>query len=374
MEALIDKKSFLGLDECTFLYCGAESPPHSGGLEAVKEYYANRGKGPIGREKNAEVEASCKRSVARLLGIRDDRIAFMSNSSEAISMIAQSLDLKPGDNVVINTLEFPSGVLPWLLLKAKGVEVRVVPHVHWQVQVEDTLARVDERTRLVIASHVSYQTGARFDYKSLYDQLRRTGTLFLLDATQSLGAVPVDASFADFVVCSSYKWLLSTHGLGILAVNPERVGDVAPSYVGWRSVEDMFSPTRFESFRFQDDARKFELGYPSYPTIYSLNYSTELLNAIGVENIERHILSLGGLLIEDLKWMGYEVMTPENPSLRAGNISFLCEDGEETADRLRKDGIYVWGGDGRVRASLHLYNDSLDVNRFVGKLNRVVQP
>ncbi len=370
MQGLIKKQSFIGLSQCTWLYSGAETPPHQDALKAVTEYFTNRSKGPEGRDKNAQVELSCKQNLARMMNSKVEQIAFMSNTSEAISMIAHSLDFKPGDNVIINTLEFPSDVLPWLLLKSKGVEVRVVQHREWQVHVEDIWEQVDDRTRLVVVSHVSYQTGARFDYKALYEKVKTTKTLFLLDATQSLGAIEVDSSYADIVVCSSYKWLLSVHGAGVLSINLNRVSEINPQYVGWRSVPDMFSPTRFESFQFFDDARKFELGYPSYPTLYSMNFSTELLESVGIDNIERHITSLGGLLIEELKQHGYEVMTPEEPHLRAGNISFLCPDGEAVADRLRKEGVYVWGGDGRIRASLHLFNDSQDIVQFIHKLTQ----
>lgn len=370
MDALLDKRAFVGLDQCTWLFTGAESPPLEEGLNAVTAYFNNRSKGPEGRDRNAEVELDCKCKLARMMNSSVERIAFTSNTSESISMIASSIDWKPGDNVVINTLEFPSGVLPWLLLKNRGVEVRVVDHSGWQVRVEDVLKQVDERTRIVVTSHVSYQTGARFDYKKLYGQLKTTPTLLLLDVTQSLGVIEVDAGWSDYVVSSSYKWLLSTHGAGILSVNPDRIRGTKPSYVGWRSVQDMFSSNRFESFDFQEDARKYELGYPSYPTLYSLNYSAGLLAGIGAEAIERHILSLGTFLIEELKKLGYEVMTPEDPLLRAGNISFLCPDGEAVADRLRRDSVYVWGGDGRVRASLHLFNDKRDVEELISRLRQ----
>jgi selenocysteine lyase/cysteine desulfurase len=368
IEPLIGKSSFIGLDSCTWLYSGAETPPHQGCLDAVQEYLRNRGMGPIGRDRNAETEYACKSNIARLLNGKPSDIAFMSNSSEAISMIAQALDLKTGDNVIINTLEFPSDVLPWLLLKRQGVEVRVVEHHQGQVSVSDIMAQADDRTRLVVTSHVSYITGARFDYKELYEQLKGTRTLLLLDVTQSLGVVPVDMNYADFTVCSSYKWLLAFHGLGILAVNPARIADLQPRYVGWRSVADMFSPDRFESFAFHEDARKFELGYPSYSAIYALHFSSNLILELGVERIERHVLELGGQLIERLTAGGFDIMTPLDPACRAGNISVATERGEEIAKELLNRQVFVWGGDGRFRASVHLFNDTADIDTLMGLL------
>jgi cysteine desulfurase/selenocysteine lyase len=364
MNALINKQSFVGLQDCTWFYNGAETPPHQGCLDAVAEYFNYRGKGPHGRDHNAEIEQACKVNLARLLNGKPSNIALLSNSSEVISMIAQSLDFDAGDNIVINDLEFPSGVLPWVLLKQKGLEVRVVKHRNWKITVEDIMAQVDERTRLVMTSHVSYLSGAKLDYRSLYAQLKKTKTLLLLDATQSLGAVSVDMNEADFVVCSSYKWLLSIHGMGILGVNPARTAEFQSRSVGWRSVRDMFGSDRFESFKFHEDARRFELGYPSFATLYATRFSTGLLLEHGSDRIENHILTLGSKVINWLLKSGYEVMTPEDPDQRAGNISVVVEEGESIARYLSKQNIYVWGGDGRFRISIHVFNDEEDINKL----------
>lgn len=364
MKALLNKEDFIGLEDCAWFFSGAETPPHQGCVDAVNDYFLFRGKGQHGRDKNAEIEQACKTNLAKLLNGKSSDIALLSNSSEIISLIAHSLDFQPGDNVVINDLEFPSGVLPWVLLKEKGLEVRVVHHTNWIVTAEDILKQVDERTKLVMTSHVSYMTGARLDYHSLYQSLKRTRTLLLLDATQSLGAVPVDMNDADFVVCSSYKWLLSPHGMGILAVNPARTTDFRPRAVGWRSVTDMFGPDRFEKVTFHADARRFEGGYPSYPTVYAMNFSTGLLLGRGSDRIEEHILTLGGEVIARLQALGYQVMTPSDPGKRAGNISVVSDDGEAVAKHLCDHGVYTWGGDGRFRISVHLFNDDADLDKL----------
>ncbi|MBW7461851.1 aminotransferase class V-fold PLP-dependent enzyme, partial [Paenibacillus sepulcri] len=144
--------------------------------------------------------------------------------------------------------------------------------------------------------------------------------------TQSLGVVPVDLSKTDILVSSSYKWLLSTHGLGVLAFNPGRFQALTPKYIGWRSVVEGLEEERFASFAVHSDARRFELGYPSYPTVYVLEYTTRLLLETGIGKIESHVLKLGGMLIRQLEDLGLQVMTPAEPSRRAGNISFAFQD------------------------------------------------
>jgi len=372
MEALLNKQDFIGLDQSAWLFCGAEAPVHGKVLDAVMEYMVARTRGPRGRERNAKTEWACKTNLARLIGGRASDIALMSNSSEAISMAAQAVQMQPGDNVVINNLEFPSGVLPWLALKKQGVEVRVAKHDGWEIEPDDIMALVDERTRLVMTSHVSFLSGTRIDYKRLYDRLRNSNALMLLDVTQSLGAVPVDIRYTDMLVCSSYKWLLSTHGAGILALNPGRVESLIPSYVGWRSVVGAPGEDRFASYALHSDARRFELGYPSYPTVYALECATRLLLETGIDKIERHVLDLGGSLIDRLKEQGLQVMTPEDPTRRAGNISFAHADAEAVAAKLADHDVFVMGGDERVRASVHAFTDSADIDRLMAMLPSVL--
>lgn len=370
MNSPLAKADFLGLDQHTWLYTGAESPPHRGVKAAVENYLEGRQHGPDGRERNADIEEKCKSNLAALLNAAPAQIALLSNASEAISHLALAFDWKAGDNVIINTLEFPSGALPWLALKAQGVEIRVVEHRNYDFSVEDILAQVDENTRLVMTSHVSYLSGARLDHQTLYQELQRTDALLLLDSTQALGVVTVDATQADFVVSSTYKWLLAMHGAGVLCVNPARTRELTTRFVGWRSVREMFAPNRFENFERHEDARQWELGYPAYATLYALEFSSGLLRETGIERIENHVLQLGDQLIASLDKLGVALLTPRARARRAGNIAFVCARGEELADRLRERGIFLWGGDGRARASIHGFNDAGDIELLLQELRQ----
>src|SRR5262249_12850258 len=147
----------------------------------------------------------------------------------------------------------------------------------WDIPTEALLSAVDRRTRLVALSHVSYVSGLRHDIARIGDLLRGSGTCFLVDATQSLGVLPVPASCADFVVGSSYKWLLGTHGLGVLYWNRSRFPDAEPAYTARNSVVDAFGPHQFERYTLKPDAGRFETGYLNLPAIYSLARSVPYL-------------------------------------------------------------------------------------------------
>lgn len=372
MTTPISKNDFFGLEQVAWLFTGAEAPLHKGVRAAVNEYLEQRVRGPQGRVFNAQIEASCREKFARLLGGSAHDIALLSNASEAISSIVLALRLQPGENIVLHDLEYPSAVLSALSLQESGVEMRVAPHRNWQVSNDQLLSLVDEKTRLVVTSHVSYVSGTRFDYKTLYEKLRATNALLILDATQSLGVVPVEMEYSDFVISSTYKWLLGLHGAGVLALNPQRTQNLAPIATGWRSVENVFSPRRFELVERYTDARRFELGYPAYTTVAALNFSLGVLQSAGIENIEIHVLALGEKLIAGLRKLDLQVMTPHEKNQRAGNIAFVCERGEEVARQLQSAGVLCWGGDGRLRFSIHGFNDESDIERALSVLGKII--
>lgn len=370
MSAPLNKKDFIGLESVNWLYSGAETPPLRCSADAVQKYFEARATGPGGRAQNSVKEASFKNNLSQMLNLDASSIALMGNASDAVFSIALSLDWKAGDNVVINTLEFPAGVLPWLQLKQRGVEVRVVEHENWDVTPQRMLDQVDGHTRLVMASWVSYLSGARIAYEQIYSAIKDTETLFIVDVTQALGAFKFDATQADFVVGSSYKWLLGTHGIGILAANSARTKNILPQVVGWRGISDQFSKTQFEKFTYHEDARRFETGYPSYPTIWAMEASTNYLLNVGVENCSNYILEMGTLLINRLQENGYQVMTPQDPAHRAGNIALVCPRGEEVSNALAAENIYAWGGDNRLRASIHAFVEQQDIEQFIDALKR----
>jgi selenocysteine lyase/cysteine desulfurase len=368
----LSKSDFFGLDEVAWLFTGAESPLHKGVHAAVNEYLEQRTRGPQGRVFNAQIEESCRAQFAQLLGTEAQNIALLSNASEAISTIILALRLQPGENIVLHDLEYPSAVLSTLALREFGVEMRVAPHQNWQVSNDELLALVDEKTRLVVTSHVSYISGTRFDYQALHEKLQSTNALLMLDATQSLGVVPVEMRHADFVISSTYKWLLGLHGAGVLAINPQRTKNLVPILTGWRSVENVFSPRRFEIVERYADARRFELGYPAFTTIAALNFSLGVLLKCGIANIEKHILDLGEKTIAGLQEMNLQVMTPSDEKFRAGNVAFVCERGEEIAAQLAVAGVLCWGGDGRLRLSMHGFNDESDIERALNEIKKAL--
>ena len=368
MQSLAPRQDFIGVAESTYLYTGAESAPLKSQAQALERYLHERPRAEAGRAEHIATENRCKRQLAGLMGCGADDVGIVGSASEAIILIASGIDFTPGDNIVTNDLEFPSTVLPWIQMKQRGVEVRLVRSQEWQFTPEEVLAQIDGRTRLVAVSHVSYLSGLRLDLEPIAAAAHARGALLLADVTQSLGVVPVDVGAYDFAVASAYKWLLGIHGGGVLYWNRARLPDFAPGAVGWFSVSDFLSDDRFERIDWKPTAERFELGMPSYAAIYALENGVRYLQQFGANRIGAHVEALGNELIEGLQAQGWTVMTPVERERRAGNISIAVADAVTVRDALIEKNVHTWGGDGRVRASLHLYNDSADVAAYLAAL------
>lgn len=369
MESLAPRQDFIGVEGAAYLYTGAESAPLKSQNQALERYLRERPRAEAGRAEHIATESRCKLRLAEFMGCAADDIGLVGSASEAIILIASGIEFKPGDNIVTNDLEFPSTVLPWIQMKEHGIEVRLVRSRDWQFTPEEVVAQIDERTRLVAVSHVSYLSGLRLDLDPIAEAAHAHGALLLADVTQSLGVVPVNVTAYDFAVASTYKWLLGIHGGGVLYWNRERVPDFAPGAVGWFSVRDFLSDDRFEKITWKPTAERFELGMPSYAAIYALENGVRYLQQFGADRIGAHVEALGDELIEGLLSQGWTVMTPQERARRAGNIAIAVEDAVTVRDALIEKSVHTWGGDGRVRASIHLYNDSSDVAAYLAALH-----
>jgi cysteine desulfurase/selenocysteine lyase len=370
--SLVPKHEFIGGDERAYLYTAGEGlVPHTV-LDATRRYYEHKVQGSAGRARHDEVEYACRAGLATLMGRHVEEIGLLSSSSEGINAVYALVDWQPGDNVVtiVNALEFPSVVLPAVKLATRGIEVRAVPHTDWIVTPEVIGNAIDSRTRLVILSHVSYRTGFTHDLEAVGTVVRSANpdALFAVDATQSLGVIPVPAHACDFLVATSCKWLLAPHGLGVFYWNRARLPEVEPTGIGWYSVvDDLHFP-----YDLKPSAARFELGGPNLASIYALNEGVQLLLKTGVDRIAEHVRALGTRLLDRVSELPLEIITPYDPALRAGIVAWTDPDNRHTAMALAERGIIVTGSSGRIRAGMHLYNDASDVDRLADAMNTLL--
>jgi selenocysteine lyase/cysteine desulfurase len=364
---------FPGLAGRTYLNNAAESLGSRTMAAALQRYAADKQRGAPGRDAMYAAEAGCRQGLAALLGCQADEIALLGSTSEAISTVLFGVDWHPGDNVVVTDLEFPAAVIACLEIGQRhGVDVRVVHHRGGAISPDALAAQVDERTRIVALSHVSFRSGYRADLEAVAAVAHARGARLLVDAAQSLGAVHFDAGSVDFVAGCSFKWLLGTHGTGFLYCRRDRLEEIRVPRIGWRSVQDYFGVVESLAFELQADARRFETGMLSYPSIYALDASLRLLREIGMEQVEQRVLALTGRVLAGLRDRGITALTPDAPERRAGIVAFETPRFAEIGRELEARGVFAWCKEGRVRVSAHFYNRESDVDAFLEGLRAVL--
>jgi len=370
IEPLLSPDVFVGMDGVTHLACGGESP----WLKANDEVYADfarwKGAAKSGRSEILERTEACRGKVGALWGgVAANRIGFTPSAAEGMAWLARGLDWREGDNVVTTNLEFPSVAYAWRNLKAAGVETRLIEHRDWEVREEDLLAAVDERTRVLAVSQVSFYTGQCLDIRQLAAGLskRPYPVLLAVDATHASGVVSVPAAVTDLCVSSSYKWMLGTHGAAACYLSERAEECIEPSSFGWRTL-DVFSATSAErtpEVAVNAMPHLLEPGNPAMLVIALLNGALDNLLEIGIDRIEGHARDLAQLIDDGLRGLGKTVISSQRREGRSGNTCFLADDVVAVEDHLAENGILVWADCGRVRVSGHLYNGSKDVDHLI---------
>lgn len=362
------KKLFPRAVEVAYLDTAAEGLPVPKAEDAAREYVRHKSMGTPGRRALFAAEAETIELAARLLGTEKTNVALLSSASEALNVLPNSLDWKAGDEVILTEAEFPSNIIACLRLKQLGVKVHVAGF-DWR----DAASRLSPRTRLVSISLVSYKTGAYFlGLPELARQAKEAGALISVDATQGLGRCPVSLEGVDFLMSSSFKWLLGSHGLGIVYVAPELAPRLSPASVGWYSVPDCFTPDRFERYELKAGAGRLCTGMPNFGAIFCLREGLKFLLEAGVENIFAELSPVVARVRAELASLGLSMLTPPDAGSASGIVAFEHPRAREIGAALEREGVIVWGGDGRVRCSLHLYNDEADAQRYIDRLKFVL--
>ena len=323
--------------------------------------------------------------AAQMLGAREDDIAIVESTTQGLSTIAAALPLEEGDRVALSSLEFMQVAVPWVQLGERGIGVDVIDHQGGVFGVDQVVAALTPRTRVLALSSVQWSHGFRCDLEGIASLCRERGVWLVVDAVQQLGAHPIDVDRVpvDALVAGGHKWLNAPFGAGILYVRDELRARLCPPLAGYLSLATpeggwgayfqtpAIHPVR--PYDFVDEARALEVGgTANYPGAIGLAASLELFLEVGQATVAAHIRDLTGELIEGLRGQDLRVVSPDDPERRAGIVTFDCgspEANEACMARLLDAGVLVsvryTDRIGGVRVSCHLYNDRSDLQRLL---------
>ena len=368
-QPLFDPADFRLPPGIAHICAGGETPflrRHDAALLRYAEDKSNGMAGRVGQE--AQIEAA-RAGVARLWNVEHGDIGFVSNVAEGVSIVAESLEWREGDNIVIDGDEYPSVVGP-IAMRRPAPALRIAQGG----EPERLAAMVNERTRLIGVSAVSYLTGERFDLTGLRAAADRVGALLVVDYTQASGYLPIEASVADFAFSACYKWLLGTTGVAIAYWNRRRQPDWSPASAGWNSFAGGGARGYETMPALRPDAMRFTRGNPAHASIYVLNSALDYLAGFAMPDVFAHIQGLTTAFLDRLAACQIPSTTPRDPARHGASVCVASPRAKEMQEALAEQGVWAWNGHGRVRFSFHGYNGMADVERAVEALRAVADP
>lgn len=264
-----------------------------------------------------------------------DRITFTSNTSDGLSAVANGLPWQPGDEILLNTAEFPANIQPFRILEKKGVKpVYANPGPDRRITPELLEAHITPKTRMISISAVQYLTGFRADLQSIGALCKKHNLLFVVDGIQGLGAIDIDveACGIDAIATGCHKWLMAPMGTGFLWLSDKLAARLEPYKTGWLSVENPWELSNFTQ-NWLPVPKHLETGTFNTMGIIGLHASLKTLLDISIPSIEKEIAELTGYLFDRLsKDNRVTILSPGEKKSRSGIVSFSIR-GSEKPDK-----------------------------------------
>ncbi|MGA3295757.1 MAG: aminotransferase class V-fold PLP-dependent enzyme [Candidatus Acidiferrales bacterium] len=318
-----------------------------------------------------------REKIGRIIGARPDEIAITAGASSGMASVAAGIAWKPGDEVLIARGEFPSHLSTWLPYERAGkLKMRIFsPRGHF-VTAGDYLENIGSHTRVVSASVVRFDDGARLDAARVAAACHSAGAALLLDASQCAGAMPMDTRElgADFIVSSGYKWFLGPYGTGFFWVAPEAAQRLQTGPLYYQALEGArnFHTLPLENLRAVPGAFRWDSPETAnFTNLAALDASLDLILRVGVDAIARHNDRFVSEIIQRLP----ECFTLASPAGRERRGPYVClsardpEQTKATFERLREARIFVSLREGALRIAPYLYNTPEHVSRVIDVLS-----
>lgn len=336
----------------------------------------------LGAEATEAYEGARDKVAAFLNAPSRNEVIFTKNATEALNLLARTIDLGPGDNVVITEMEHHSNIVSWqLACERSGAELR------WfgltddgQLDLRDGV--IDEHTKVVAFTWVSNMLGTINPVVDLAARARAAGALSVVDASQAAPQLPVDvqAVDVDFLVFTGHK-VCGPTGIGVLWGREDLLNDLPPFHGGGEMIETV----TMERSTYAPVPHRFEAGTPPIAEAVGLGAAVDYLSELGLDRIHAHEQAITGYLLEGLASVsGLTVMGPLDPALRGGAVSFEVEGvhPHDVAQLVDSRGVAVraghhcakpahkrFGVQSSTRASSYLYTTPAEIDALIEAIN-----
>lgn len=352
------RRLFPALERTTYLDTGSAGVSPSGQGERVASFYESSDPAMIGHcavEHWYERTSGVRDKVSAMLSVPAQEVEFLSSTTEALNLVGQSLDWKPGDEIVFAADDFPSITLAWQYASREGAIIRPLEIGSEADRTDTLISALTEKTRVLTAAHVHSVQGTRIDLEKIGRACLANGTLFVVDGIHAMGAVPVNLNYVDIYVSGTYKWMLSGFGLAVAVFRESARAQMHPAVRGYKN---------------KDSERSFEFAHRNYSGLYALEYTLSVLGeCIGWDVIHARTERLVALLAADLEELGRTVVAP--PGSRAGVVSIYNKNAHSIRQQLVAEGIHVAAKGEYLRVSPFFYNTRKDLEHFKAAMREV---
>lgn len=355
---ILERRTYL--NSCSL---GALSTRSGAYLDEFQERWHDMGASAWYRHWLGRVE-DLRGRVANFWGSTPEEVALLPSVSAALSVITQSVPVADRNRVICTELDFPTLAYQWAVKPEIELVVLKSPD-GIRIDPEQFAAAVDERTLFLATSHVFFTTGYEQDIRRLAEIAHGAGAYCLIDGYQGAGQVPLTLSETgvDFYAGGPLKWLCGGPGLAYLYVCEELIQKLEPRITSWFATNRQFD-FDLEGFEYRPDARRFEMGTPSLPTVHTALGGQELIDEVGIGTIVARNRRLTDRLICGATDAGLRLRVPE-PEHRTAIVMVHHDDPPGAVRHLATHGVIVDHRPGFVRVSPHYYNTEGEVDRCV---------
>ena len=379
MNSITAEKDFPSAKNFVYLNAANVALMYSGAEKCIQDWFkdvALNGSNNFNEDAEQNVFEVLHLAAARLINTSSENISAGSSATELLSSLAWAVSPTKDQNVVSTRIVFPSTVYPWQrVANSTGCEVRLANENNNFVNVDDIIDLIDQNTKVVCVSHVEFSNGQAFDLDLLSQAAHEHDALFVVDATQSAGVIPIDVKKTpiDVLVAGAYKWLCGPFGAAFMYITSELLDKLEPGLVGFRSHENMWD-LNASRLVYSKGAKKFEFSTMAFGCAIGLARSIDYLNTIGVKNIFDYNMQLCDILIEGLQSRNAVINSPLDKKNGSSIITAYFDgvDTETIIKSLKAAQIFVSNRAGSIRFSPHLYNNDIDIETTLTELDNII--
>lgn len=321
--------------------------------------------------------------IAAFLNCSPDEIAVIRNATEGMNIIARTLRLKAGDEVIITTHEHVGGAAPWMALqKDLGIIVKLIDlDLNGETNFERIKAQTTSKTKAIAFSHITCTNGMKLPVKKLADFCRSKGIYSCVDGAQALGMFPIDLTDLnpDFYTSSGHKWLFGPKGTGLFFMNKKWIQKLNPVYVG------AYSDSKYDlnslQMEYRDSVQREEYGTRNTAITLGLGAAIDFITSIGIENVAKRGRELSDHFRKKLEQMdSIEIITPKSPEFSASMLTFRIKNADNlkinqqinSLYKIRLRGIYE-NNLNSIRVSFAVYNTFKEIDNLVSALQEITK-